>query len=141
MDASLFCKLAVHSIQVVIQMMLLPTLTVGSGGEVSCQGSRLPVHSQCYSKISNSSFFLPSMDSIFDLIFESASVHNLLECQDSISKMNKTMSMASLTDLSLSGKRDRIQPLVQCMASAHGFRADPVRNLQCKLFWRLWGSA
>ena len=36
------------------------------------------------------------MDSIFDLIFESASVHSLLECQDSIPKMNETV-----TDLNL----------------------------------------
>ena len=39
------------------------------------------------------------MDSIFDLMFESGSVHDLLECQNSISKMNKTVSMASLIDL------------------------------------------
>ena len=39
------------------------------------------------------------MDSIFDLIFESASVHNLSQCEDSISKMNKTVSMTFLTDL------------------------------------------
>ena len=58
------------------------------------------------------------MDSIFDLIFESASVHNLLECQDSIPKLNKTVSMTSLTDLNPSGKRDRLQPLVP--ATVHG---------------------
>ena len=53
----------------------------------------------------NSRFFLPSMDSIFDLIFESASVHNPLECQDSIPKLNKKVSMTSLTKLNPSGKR------------------------------------
>ena len=58
------------------------------------------------------------MDFIFDLLFESASVHNPLECQDSIPKLNKTVSMTSLTDLNLSGKRDILQPLVP--ATVHG---------------------
>ena len=48
------------------------------------------------------------MDSIFDLIFESASVQNLLECEESISKMNKTVTMTSLMDLNALGKRDRL---------------------------------
>ena len=103
MDASLPCKLAVQSMQVVMQMMLLPTLKRGSGGEFSCQDGRFPVPGQCDLKINNSRFFLLSMDSIFDLIFESASVHNPLECQDSIPKMNE-----AVTDLNLSEKRDRL---------------------------------
>ena len=118
MDASLLCKLAVQSMQVVMQMMLLPTLKRGSGGEFSCQDGRFPVPGQCDVKINNSRFFLLSMDSIFDLIFESASVHNLLESEESISKLNKTVTMTSLIDLNPLGKRDRFQPIVP--ATVHG---------------------
>ena len=78
--------------------MLLPTLTAGDGGEVSCPESRLPVHSQCNLKISNSRFFLPSMDSIFDLIFEFASVDNSSRCEDSLSKLNNLLKTEDMPD-------------------------------------------
>ena len=61
----------------------------------------------------NSRFFLPSMDSIFDLIFESASAQSSCQCEDSASKKSTAVQITSVIDLSPSGKRGSLQPLAK----------------------------
>ena len=46
----------------------------------------------------NSRFFLPSMDSIFDLIFEFASVNNSSQCEDSLSKLKNLLKTEDMPD-------------------------------------------
>ena len=99
MHLSLFCNLVSRSAQVFIQITLLPTLKAGrDGGELSCQESKLHVPSQGGLKTMDSHFFLPSMDSIFDLIFESASAQSSSQCADCASKEKTTVQMTSVID-------------------------------------------
>ena len=46
----------------------------------------------------NSRFFLPSMDSIFDLFFEFASVNNSSQCEDSLSKLKNLLKTEDMPD-------------------------------------------
>ena len=61
----------------------------------------------------NSRFFLPSMDSIFDLIFESASAQSSWQVEDSASKKSTAVQTTSVIDLSPSEKRGSLQPFAK----------------------------